>query len=55
MLSKATTLLLIASPEITLHTSDGLLCIHFPYSLYPIQFINEVHTFCITGSWTTTQ
>ena len=44
MLSKATPLLLTASPKITLHWSDGLLCIHFPYSLYPIQLITEVHT-----------
>ena len=34
MLSKATPLLLTASPKITLHWSDGLLCIHFLYSLY---------------------
>ena len=43
MLSKATPLLLTASPKITLHWSDGLLCILFPYSLYPIQLITEVH------------
>jgi len=34
MLSQATPLLLTASPKITLHWSDGFLCIHFPYSLY---------------------
>ena len=44
MLSKATPLLLTASPKITLNWSAGLLCIHFPYSLYPIQSTNEVHT-----------
>ena len=43
MLSRATPLLLTASPKITLHWSDGRLCIHFPYSLYPIQLITEVH------------
>ena len=44
MLSKATPLLLTASPKITLHWSDGLLCIHFPYSLYPKQLITEYNT-----------
>jgi len=43
MLSKATPLLLTASPTVTLHWSDVLLCIHFPYSLYPLQLITEVY------------
>ena len=46
MLSKATPLLLTASPKITLHWSDGLLCIHFPYSLYTIQ-LNHIATIII--------